>query len=279
MDQVSTQGGSPLGGGEDAERAGPPAAAPPAGARTGWRRWFGAKRVAVMVALLLAAEVGYVVDITSASSSSPQQDVALPPLSTLAPPSSTLPITGAPSAPTTTEAPTTSVAGADPAAGAGSAAVAGAATPSGATPARATAAALGYCTAGDLHFTTTTDSGTYSPGDTVNMTMEVSDVTPCIFQPAPVGATDCPSTLAVVQDGAQVFPNSGYGENCDPPGPQTMNPGSKEAMSASWTIPANWDSAEGPGASYVAIGEWGWSAGPGQPAHSADVGSDPFTIG
>lgn len=232
----------------------------------GWRRRLGPKQVAAAVLVLLAAEIGYVVHLNTSPSSSPQKTAAPPPpLSTL--PSTTTPSsspTTAPAAPSAAGAPRTAAASAKPA--------------TAASTASATRAPVGYCTADDLDFTTTTDSSTYSPGQTVNMTMAVTDVRPCIFQPEAVGAYDCPSTLFVSRSGSQVFPSSGEGESCDPPSGQTMNPGSEEAVSVGWVIPSDWDQTNAPGSSCQAVGEWGWSAGPGQSPDTITIGSQLFTI-
>lgn len=228
------------------------------------RRRLGTKQVAAAVLLLLVVEIGYVVHLNSSPSTSSLPPEAPPPLSILPSTTAPPPAVATPTIPFASAAPSTADASPKPA------------TAASATTGRA--APPGYCTDGDLDFMTTTDSGTYSPGETVKMVMEVTDVTPCIFQPEAVGASGCPSTLVVTGDGSQVFPNSGYGENCDPPPAQAMNPGSEEAVSAVWVIPSDWDQTSSPGNSYQAVGEWGWSAGTGQAPDTIDIGSQLFTI-
>jgi hypothetical protein len=235
----------------------------------GWRRWLGTKQVAAVVLLLLAAEIGYVVHLNvSSSSNSPNNAAAPPPLSTL--PSTTAPGSSPPSVVVPavspkTAAPTTTVpktAAAKPATAAAAAAT------------TTTTAPLGYCTTSDLDFKTATNASSYSPGDAVDMTMTVTDVTSCIFQPVAVGAYDCPTTLVVSQGGTQVFPDASNSESCDPPPGQTMNPGSSESLSAAWQIPQGTQS----GQDYQAVGEWGWSSGSGKP-NTVNIASNPFAIG
>lgn len=242
-----------------------------AGASTGgWRRWLGAspgadgrrpwlgtKQVAAVVLLLLAAEVGYVVSLNVSSSSnksaSPPALGTLPPVKSPAP-GAALPVP--PPAPKTAPAasPSTTAAPAKPAV----------------APVVAAAAPLGPCTAHDLDIATRTGQSSYSVGQAVNVLTTVTDVHSCIFQPAPTGAYSCASSIVIASGGNQVWPAPGQAESCNAPAGMTMNPGSTESLSATWTA-----SAAG---TYEALGEWGWSGGSGQPTNTANVPSAPFTV-
>lgn len=226
-----------------------------------WGRWLGSKQVAAVVLLLLAAEIAYVVDLNTSSSS----NTAAPPVqSTLGVPSTTTPSTTLPppSVPSTTVAPPTKAASSAPAT----------------TPASLSttqhAAPIGYCTVKDLDFVTVTNSSSYAPGSTVDITMRVTDVNSCIFQPVAVGAAHCPTYVVVGEAGNQVFPSADRTESCDPPPAQSMNPGSSDALSVTWSIPADATAAS----DYQAVGEWGWSAGSGAPPYTLDVGSGDFAV-
>jgi len=235
----------------------------------GWRRWFGVtrgpdgrrnwlgtKQVAAVVLLLLAAEIGYVVNLNVSSSSN--KSASPPPLSTLPPikssPAVTVPTTVPPkTAPAAS--PSTTVAPAKPAA---------------APAVQAVAAPLGPCTASDVDITTSTGQSSYAVGQAVNILTTVSDVHSCIFQPAPTGPYSCASSIVVASGGNQVWPAPGQAEPCNAPAGMTMNPGSTESLSATWTAAS--------AGTYQAIGMWGWSGGSGQPNNTANVASPAFTV-
>jgi hypothetical protein len=238
-------------------------------AAEGWRRWFGVtrgpdgrrnwlgtKQVAAVVLLLLAAEIGYVVNLNVSSSSN--KSATPPPLSTLPPikssPAVTVPTTVPPkTAPAAS--PSTTVAPPKPAA---------------APAVQAVAAPLGPCTASDVDITTSTGQSSYAVGQAVNILTTVTDVHSCIFQPEPAGTYSCASSIVVASGGNQVWPAPGQAEPCNAPAGMTMNPGSTESLSATWTA-----SSAG---TYQAIGMWGWSGGSGQPNNTANVASPSFTV-
>ncbi len=222
----------------------------------GRRNWLGTKQVAAVVLLLLAAEIGYVVNLNVSSSSN--KSASPPPLSTLPPlktPTAPVPTTVPPPKTAPNASPSTTVAPAKPAA---------------APVVQAAAAPLGPCTASDVNITTVTGQSSYSVGQAVNILTTVSDVHSCIFQPAPAGTYSCGSSIVVASGGNQVWPAPGQAEPCNAPAGMTMNPGSTESLSATWTA-----SAAG---TYQAIGMWGWSAASGQPNNTANVASPAFTV-
>ena len=257
--------------GAPAEAAGVAAMAGAGAAAGGWQRWLGVapgpdgrrnwlgtKQVAAVVLLLLAAEIGYVVNLNVSSSSN--KTATPPPLSTLPPvkssPAVTVPTT-VPPAPKTAPAssPSTTVAPAHPVA---------------APVVQAAAAPLGPCTPSDLNITTSTGQSSYSVGQAVNILTTVTAVHSCIFQPAPAGPYSCASSIVVASGGNQVWPAPGQAEPCNAPPGMTMNPGSTESLSGTWTA-----SSAG---TYQAIGMWGWSGGSGQPTNTANVASPAFTV-
>jgi hypothetical protein len=207
-------------------------------ARNRWA-WLGTKRVAVVILLLLAAEVGYVVHLNTQSSSNKS---APPPVTLAVPPSTTAPSTQAPvptTAPVATPA-TTPTTTPKPAPAPAPAVAAKSAAP------------LVPCTTSDLSVVTTTSGN--SVGSPVRITTTITAVHSCIFQPAAVQPGNCPSWIVVDQaGGSQVFPASDQVESCNPPAAQTMNPGSSESVSVSWIPPS------GSAGTYQAVGIWGWS--------------------
>jgi len=236
--------------------------------RSSWSRWLGTKRVAAVVLLLLAGEIAYVVHLNASNSSNnslapfTQNTFGAP--STTTPPA--FPTVVVPPPITTTTAPPAATSDAPPATSPKPAIAATTASHITATP--------GYCTTRDVEFTTGTNAGSYGPGSTVVFTMQVTDVTSCIFQPVVAGSSSCAAYLFVGDNGAQVFPSTQETEPCDPPSAQTMNPGSKDSLVVQWTVPED-AAANG---QYQAVGQWGWSAGPGLAANSVNVASNSFSV-
>jgi hypothetical protein len=236
---------------------------PPAGEEEGeesdrnrWA-WLGTKRVAVVILLLLAAEVGYVVHLNTQSSSNKS---ALPP-ATLVIPTTTAPSVQAP-------ATTTTVPAAKPAP---TPTTAPKPAPTAAPVVAAKSAPLAPCTTSDLSIVTTT-SGAYRVGSPVEITTTVTAVRSCIFQPVAVQPGNCPTWIVVNQIGGtqgQAYPSSTQVESCNPPSGQTMNPGSSESVSVSW-VPSST-------ATYQAIGTWGWASQSGAP-NQENVPSQAFPV-
>ncbi len=217
--------------------------------RSRWA-WLGTKRVAAVILILLAAEIGYVVHLNTESSSKSATPTTTAPVvpATTAPkqavtPTTVSPTTTVPATPTTT-----------------------APKPATAAATTATTAPLGPCTTSDLDIATTA-SGAATVGSPMTLTTRVTDVSRCVFEPSAVAPANCPSWISV--SGTQSWPSAGE-EGCDPPAGQTMNPGSIESISVQW-VP----SATG---TYQAIGTWGWAAASGPP-NQVSVPSATFTVG
>ena len=236
--------------------------------RSPWSRWLGTKRVAAVVLLLLAGEIAYVVHLNASNSSND----SLAPLTqnTFGSPSTTTP----PAFPTVVVPPPITTTTAPPAATSDTPPATSSKPAIAATTASHIMATPGYCMTRNVEFTTGTNAGSYGPGSTVVFTMQVTDVTSCIFQPVVAGSSSCAAYLFVGDNGAQVFPSAQETEPCDPPSAQTMNPGSKDSLVVQWTVPE--DAAVN--GQYQAVGQWGWSAGPGLPANSVNVASNSFSV-
>lgn len=218
--------------------------------------WLGTKRVAVVILLLLAAEVGYVVHLNTESSSNKS---AAPPVTLAVPPSTTAPSVQAPT-------PTTAPAAAPTA----TPTTAPKPAPAAAPVVAAKSAPIAPCTTSDLSVVTTTSGN--SVGSPVRVTTTITAVHSCIFQPAAVQPGDCSSWIVVDQaGGSQVFPSSTQTESCNPPTGQTMNPGSSESVSVTWTPPA------GSAGTYQAVGIWGWASQSGSP-NQISMPSQPFSV-
>jgi hypothetical protein len=221
--------------------------------------WLGTKRVAAVILVLLAAEIGYVVHLntqgTSNRTASPPTTQFTVPTPTTAP-NLQVPVVVPTTVPTTVPASTPTTV-AKPAPKPAVAAV--------------QAAPLAPCTTSDLSVVTTetgatVPSGAFAVGTPNTVTTTVSAVRSCIFQPAAVQPQNCPTWIVVnALDGpGPGFPNTTSTEACSPPAGQTMNPGSSESVSISWTPTTV--------GTYQAAGTWGWSSQSGAPYQETGAG-------
>lgn len=179
--------------------------------------------------------------------------------STAAPPTN---ITLVPAAPSTTAGTTTTIAA--------TTTTAGTSPPTGTEP----------CTPSELRVSASSNRPSYAPGQTVDVTTEVTDVVACTFDPeAPSGA--CPDAVVVEQSGAPVWPWPGQQEQCSPPAPTVLEPGQQESLTAAWNQQvrgAGGGGRQAPPGSYDVVGTWAWSGGPGQAPYQQQ-GSAGFVIG
>ena len=252
-------------------------------ARPARRRFTTSTQAAAAVILLLAAGVGvllYEAATPAATKGTAARTLAPPTTVSHAGERSSAPVlsprTSPPSTTTVTTAPAPAAVAPPPKPV--TAALHGAAA--GSTP-TTTTVPLQPCTPGDLSIVTTTDQTSYAPGQTIVMTTKVTDVTACIFTPAPVGAYSCPASVAAMgADGSQAYPAPSQAEQCSPPPGGTLEPGATRTLTATWNGEVfrngSWQSA--PPGSYSAVGTWGWSAGSGQPPYSVSARSAPFTL-
>ncbi|HLI75217.1 MAG TPA: hypothetical protein VKU86_15175 [Acidimicrobiales bacterium] len=137
------------------------------------------------------------------------------------------------------------------------------------------------CTPGDVTMSTTTDSSSYSPGQTITATTTVVDRVACVFTPVAAGQYNC-GTSVVFTDGhgQQVFPLPGQSEQCAQPASATLQPGQAESVAITWNgmLPVLGVPSGAPPGQYTAVGTWTWSAGPGQSPYSVTASSPAFTI-
>lgn len=214
--------------------------------------WVGTKRVAAIILVLLAAEIGYVVHLNTEGTANKSATPTTVP---------TVPATTAPNLQTPAVAPTTAPAATKPATTPTTAAKP-ATAPAAVT---ATTAPLGPCTTSDVNVATTT-SGSYDIGSQITITTTVTDVSRCTFTPAAVAPANCPTFITV--NGPENWPSPGQ-EQCNPPAGQTMNPGSSESISVVWTPTES--------GTYQAVGTWGWESASGPP-NQVSVPSPSFGI-
>lgn len=132
------------------------------------------------------------------------------------------------------------------------------------------------CTAADVTVSTKTPDAAYPPGESLEVTTEVTDVTACTFDP--IATDDC--IVVDESSGGQVWPWPNQGEQCSPPAASVLDPGDVETLQAIWNQQVqsvDGQSEAAPPGSYVAVGTWSWASGGSSP-HQAAAASTPFNV-
>jgi hypothetical protein len=121
-----------------------------------------------------------------------------------------------------------------------------------------------------------TPDDAYPPGESLQVTTEVTDVIACTFDPIATG--DC--IVVVESSGGQVWPWPNQGEQCAPPAASVLDPGDVETLQATWNqqvLSTSGQSEAAPPGSYVAVGTWSWASDSSSPDQLA-ARSTPFDL-